>query len=329
MNDIPGLSRPLADAGKRVDSWDDAGGELVVVASSTVSRSTCPQCAGQSRQVHGRYRRRLADRACFGLPVTISIEIRRFKCCNASCAQRTFSESVGQLATRSQRRTNRLTEALRRLGFALGGAAAGRLSAHLGIGVSGDTMLRVLHRTGCPTPKEPPVVVGIDDWAITRGHRYGTIIVDLQRRQPIDVLGGRESTVVADWLRLHPTIQIVARDRAGAYSEAVQTVDDKVLQVADRWHLIANMRESIKRLLLRQHAKLGEAARTLSEAIRTEGHPVTADSRDVTPRLNVWQRLSVARRAARLSRYDEIVRRRDLGSYARDRFQSVLRERAV
>jgi hypothetical protein len=110
MNDIPGLSRPLADAGKRVDSWDDAGGQLVVVASSTVSRSTCPQCAGQSRQVHGRYRRRLADRACFGLPVTISIEIRRFKCCNASCAQRTFSESVGELATRSQRRTNRLTE---------------------------------------------------------------------------------------------------------------------------------------------------------------------------------------------------------------------------
>ena len=79
MNDIPGLSRPLADAGKRVDSWDDAGGQLVVVASSTVSRSTCPQCAGQSRQVHGRYRRRLADRACFGLPVTISIEVRRFK----------------------------------------------------------------------------------------------------------------------------------------------------------------------------------------------------------------------------------------------------------
>ena len=60
MNDIPGLSRPLADAGKHVDSWDDAGGQLVVVASSTVSRSTCPQCAGQSRQVHGRYRRRLA-----------------------------------------------------------------------------------------------------------------------------------------------------------------------------------------------------------------------------------------------------------------------------
>ena len=148
----------------------------IVGASPTELASGCPS----------RYQLRFVD--------------SRFKCCNASCAQRTFSESLGELATRSQRRTSRLTEALRRLGFALGGAAAGRLSAHLGIGVSGDTMLRVLHRTGCPTPKEPPVVVGIDDWAITRGHRYGTIIVDLERRQPIDVLGGRESTVVADWL---------------------------------------------------------------------------------------------------------------------------------
>ena len=121
--------------------------------------------------------------------------------------------------------------------------------------------------------------IGIDDWVITRGHRHGTIIVDLERRQPIDVLIGRESTIVVDWLRSHPTVRIVARDRAGAYSDAVQTVNSKVQQVADRWHLVVNMREAIERLLVRQHAKLREAASSLSEAIRPESNPVTADSR--------------------------------------------------
>jgi transposase len=313
MNGIPGLTQLLAAAGKRIDHWDDTGGRLRVSASSSVTWSICPKCAWRSHQVHGRYHRNLVDRSCFGLPVAISVEIRRFKCGNACCAVRTFAEPLGELATRMQRRTNRLTEALCQIGYSLGGAAAGRLAAHLGIGVSGDTVLRILRRRGCPPSLQPPVVVGIDDWAITRGHRYGTIIVDLERRQPIDVLIGRESTIVAEWLRRHPTVRIVARDRAGAYSEAVQTVNAEVQQVADRWHLVANMREAIERLLLRQHAKLREAATSLSEAIRAESNPVTADSREAPLRLNVWQRLGVQRRAARRARYEEIVRRRDLG----------------
>ena len=125
---------------------------------------------------------------------------------------------------------------------------------------SRDTLLRGLRRLGGEVSPATPVVVGIDDWAITRGHRYGTIVVDLERRCPIEVLDGRESTSVADWLQQHPSIKVVARDRAGAYSEAVQKAIPHAQQVADRWHFLANLRETVERLLLRHNARSREAA---------------------------------------------------------------------
>ena len=178
---------------------------------------------------------------------------------------------------------------------------------------SGDTVLRELRRAGCPVPATPPVVVGIDDWAIKRGHRYGTVIVDLETRRLIEVLGGREATIVASWLRQHPTVEIVARDRAGAYSDAARTASPSAQQVADRWHLLSNLREAVERLLVRRAASLREAARTLGEEQIVESQPISVDTRAPVLRLNVWQRLGAHRRAARLARYEEVLRRRQLG----------------
>jgi hypothetical protein len=159
-----------------------------------------------------------------GLPVSLGVEMRRFKCLNRQCSQATFAEQIDVLALPKQRRTIGLDEAWRSIAQALGGSAASRLSATLGMPTSRDTLLRGLRRLGRNVTPATPVVVGIDDWAITRGHRYGTIVVDLERRCPIEVLDGRESTSVADWLQRHPSIMLVARDRAGAYSDAVQSV---------------------------------------------------------------------------------------------------------
>ncbi|MEP7299846.1 MAG: ISL3 family transposase, partial [Burkholderiales bacterium] len=310
---IPGLSKPLAIVGKRIGGWHEGGDRLWVDAHTVVRLAPCPSCSCRSRRVHGTYRRQIDDRPCFGQRVTLSVEVRRFKCVNPNCTQRTFSERLSSLVAPGQRRLLRLNDALRSLGYALRGTAASRLAGRLGLMASRDTMLRELRRAGCPTPATAPVVVGIDDWAITCGHRYGSVIVDLETRRPIEVLGGREATIVARWLGQHPTIEIVARDRAGAYSDAVRTALPDAQQIADRWHLLTNLRETVERLLMRRAASLREAAKMLTESLRIESQPITADASSTTVRLNVWQRLGVHRRAARLARYEEILRRRHLG----------------
>ncbi|WP_259373166.1 ISL3 family transposase [Azohydromonas aeria] len=110
-------------------------------------------------------------------------------------------------------------------------------------------------------PEEPLTVVGIDDWALARGHRYGTIVVDLERRRPVALLPDRDTATVRDnWLKEHDTIRIVARDRASAYADAVRQALPDAVQVADRWHLIKNLSEALQRLLSRLSSRLREAA---------------------------------------------------------------------
>ena len=314
---FPGLSQPLEAAGKQIVSWDDGGSRLVVDAASIVRWAACPRCARGSARPHGRYRRWVADSPCFGQPVTLAVEIRRFKCVNSACPQRTFSERLMTLAGPGQRRTRRLAEGLRSLGYALGGEAAARLAARLGICISGPTVLRELRRAGCQERAAAPVIIGIDDWAIARGHRYGTIVVDLQRRQPIELLPGRDVATVVPWLRATPGVKIIARDRAGAYAEAARTAAPDAQQVADRWHLLANLRDAIERLLLRCTPQMRQAAHEASEVTQLEAKPVevTSESDGLVPiePQKASQRRSDQRRALRLARYEEVVRRHRAG----------------
>ena len=131
------------------------------------------------------------------------------------------------------------------------------------------------------------------------------MIVVLQSRRPIEVLEGRDVTVVAAWLEQYPTVEIVARDRAGAYSEAARTASPGAQQVADRWHLLTNMREAVERLLVRRSTSLREAARTLSRALRIEYQPITGDDSTSGLRLSAWQRPSSRRAYAWLIGWNE------------------------
>jgi transposase len=229
--------------------------------------------------------------------------MRRFKCLNAGCARRTFAEDILALAGRHQRRTQSRSRALHALGHALGGEAAARLAAELGLGTSADTVLRELRRSAVTRRRPAPRVVGIDDWAIARGHLYGTIVVDLERREPIEVFAGRESTTVTDWMRDHRSIQIVARDRAGAYSEAADVALPSATQVSDRWHLLCNLRDNVERMLQRLGPQMRQAAQQVVVGGATLG-------RQGLPRgsgLLAWQRLSDDRRAARLALYEKVM----------------------
>lgn len=308
---IPSLTEALTALRMRVVRVQQTDEALLVDAVSSARAAPCPACSHLSFRQHGRYQRSLKAEPCLRVPISLRLEVRRFKCVNALCARVTFAERIDALAPPKHRRTVGLSVAWRSIGQALGGAAGARLSAQLGMPTSRDTLIRQVRRSAQRLEPPAPVVVGIDDWAITRGHRYGTIILDLERRRPIEVLDGRESTVVADWLQRHPSVQVVARDRAGAYSEAAQSAVPHALQVADRWHLLVNLREAVERLLIRRNARLREAA----HLVAADGAPLTAEPQSHEPALKLtgWQKQGIHRRNARLARYEEVVQRRGLG----------------
>ncbi len=128
---------------------------------------------------------------------------------------------MGSFVQPRSRYSVRSRVALEHLGCTSGGQAGARLSWSLGLRAGADTILRAVHALPPPAIGEP-LVVGIDDWALARGHHYGTIFVDLQQHRPLDLIAGREMTEVRDWLAQHPGIRVVARDRAGAYGQATR-----------------------------------------------------------------------------------------------------------
>ena len=304
MNQVlGGLDRILARVGKRVVHINEQDDWITVEASSTVRAAPCPVCRCWSNRQHGSYVRHLEERPMLERRVVLAVEMRRFKCPSAACPRRTFAESVGSLAGRHQRRTRSQARALLALGHALGGEPAARLAGALGLRTSSDTVLRHLRRASVRKRQSKPRVVGIDDWAIARGHNYGTIVVDLERREPIEVFTGRETESVVAWLQDHPSIEIVARDRAGAYSEAVDLALPAAKQVSDRWHLLSNLRDNVERMLHRLGSQMRQAARSVVVGDVTLGR----QGRTAGPSLTWWQRLSDDRRASRFALYEQVV----------------------
>src|SRR5262249_23079590 len=111
-------------------------------------------------------------------------------------------------------------------------------------------------------PAEPPRVVGIDDWAWRKGQRYGTVVVDLERSDVIDLLPDRDADTAAAWLKAHPGVEVISRDRSAAYAQAATEGASQAEQVADRWHLLKNLREAVERVLERHSAVVDAALKT-------------------------------------------------------------------
>lgn len=148
------------------------------------------------------------------------------------------------------------------LGLALSGAAGARLAQRLDISISGETILRLLKRKGQTrvAMTSPSIIIGVDDWAFKRAHRYGTILVDLEQRRPLDLLSDRDATSVANWLLRNRAIRIGSRDRAGVYAEGIARGAPQAIQVADRWHLLKNLGQAIERALNRCQRDIRELA---------------------------------------------------------------------
>jgi transposase len=205
--------------------------------------------------VHSYYVRRLRDLPWGDTPVVLQLRVKRFRCLNPDCPMHTFAERLTGLADKSAQRTNRLTRALRAIGIALGGEAGQRLAQRLSMPGSRETLLRILRATP-PLPVTTPHAVGVDDWAFRKAVSYGTILVDLETHHPVDLLPDRQADTLRDWLLRHPSIAIVARDRSTEYTRAIQAGAPNALQVADRWHVLKNLREAAERVCNRLRAQI-------------------------------------------------------------------------
>ena len=215
----------------------------------------CPECGQTSRSVHSRYHRHPADLPISTSRTTLNIEVRRLYCSNACCPRRTFAEPASDLVVPSARRTRRLAETQDRVGIVYGGAPGARLLTHLRMPASRATVLRLVR--AMPMPDAPaPTHVGVDDWAMRKGCSYGTIVVDLDRHRVVDLLPDRTAATLAGWLEQRPGIKVVARDRSTEYARGASLGAPQAVQVADRWHLLANMRQALERWLQGAHAGL-------------------------------------------------------------------------
>jgi transposase len=281
--------------------------EVVIRVAGARREASCPACGAASLKVHSRYLRTLQDLPWRGKTVRIVWQSRKFRCERPDCQRQIFTERLPDLAVSHARKTCQLTEALQAIGLTCGGEGGARLAARLGMPTSADTLLRVVRQSPISTVNAPRVL-GVDDWAFRRGHRYGTILCDLERHRIVDVLPERSAESLEKWLVAHPGVEVISRDRGDYYISGALAGAPQAVQVADRWHLLTNLRDALTRTAERFSPQILAAARAAAKDSQPKASEAKRAENKRTKHLPPPRARSLAelRRARRFQYYEQV-----------------------
>jgi transposase-like protein len=300
----------LGSSALRLKDVTFAAEQIILTVESARPTAACPHCGRESTRTHSHYQRRLADLPWHGRQVTIHWRSRRFFCDVASCPQKIFVERLSEIASAHARKSGRLLTALRALALGCGGEEGSRLAQRLGMPASPDTLLRLIRRQPLPTSPTPRVL-GVDDWAFRRGQRYGTILCDLERHCVVDLLPDRSAESFQAWLGGHGGIEIISRDRGDFYTKGATAGAPQATQVADRWHLLANLRKTLIRIADRHPQQLLAAARAAQSARQTTETPFAPTEPPLPPGIAVSGPIAEDHDSSRLDRrrqcYEQVM----------------------
>ena len=278
--------------------------EITLILRTTSPTASCPSCATASSRIQSRYTRMLRDLPSVGHPIRLILHVRRFFCKKSTCAQKIFVERLPELCHPHAQRTKRLQKALCELGLKGGGQAGADMGTELGYSGSRDTILRLVQQAERPALPEPHVI-GLDDWAWKRRSRYGTLICDLERGVPIDLLPDRAVETVSAWLKAHPSVDTISRDGSAEYASAIKKGAPQAREVSDRWHLVKNLAGCVAMLLaesLAQFRRAEVAAAANSKLVESpSGEPPNH------LRTRAERRAQQARQGERNIRYEQIT----------------------
>jgi transposase len=278
--------------------------EITVILQTTSPTAPCPSCGTPSSRIQSRYTRTLRDLPSVGYPLRLILHVRRFFCKKSTCAQKIFVERLPELCHPHAQRTKRLQKALCELGFKEGGQAGADIGSDLGISGSRDTILRLVHQSE-QAPLPEPHVIGLDDWAWKRRLRYGTLICDLERGLPIDLLPDRTVETVSACLQEHPSLETISRDGSCEYASAIKKGAPQAREVSDRWHLVKNLAGCVSMLLAESLAQFRRAEVTAAANSKPVEQPSGSPPRHLRTRAE--RRAQQARQVERRVRYEQIT----------------------